>query len=182
MLWLLIYNYVGLNKFHANLYLLCLCSFTFFYEWDHCSVSAVSSSCCVYLIICVTVSSRECSEVVFQHSSWVLCPVSSSHYLVPALPLTSQCCFLVSQLMQCASVGLLFPATEAHFLAAVHVRWPPPSPLPPPLPPLPLPHSPPLPPPPGSALAILPRWDSSTEACKISCRASPAEASGHSRC
>lgn len=50
---------------------------------------------------------------------------SGLHYLVAALPLTSWHCFLVSQLMQSASTGLLFPATEACFLAAVHVRWPP---------------------------------------------------------
>lgn len=47
------------------------------------------------------------------------------HYLAAALPLTSRHCFLVSQLMQFASAGLLFPAIEACFLAAVHVRWPP---------------------------------------------------------
>lgn len=35
------------------------------------------------------------------------------HYLVAALPLTSQCCFLVSQLMQCASAGLLFLANTS---------------------------------------------------------------------
>lgn len=110
----------------------------------------------------------------FQCSVWdlfaTLFPPPPSHYLVPALPLTSQCCFLVSRLMQRANTGLLFPGDRSPLFWQRFTWGDRPS--------LPSPSSPRQ----AWALAILPHWDSSTEACKISCRASPAEASGHSRC